>query len=62
MRATHTDYLHPGHLRVETGQTYSAWDTVRGFHEREALCVSPGSSVYLKLNRPNLPKWTDRGR
>ena len=46
MRATHTDYKHPRHLRVEIdrGQT---------------LCVAPSASFYAKLNRPGLPSWKD---
>lgn len=46
MRATHTDYLHPRHLRVEgCGKPV------------DVLCVSPSSSDYAKLSRPSLPKW-----
>ncbi|WP_123877985.1 hypothetical protein [Aurantiacibacter spongiae] len=56
-RATHTDYLHPGHLRVETGQHYQAWAAGSGSFVRTALCVSPSSSTYKRLNRRGLPKW-----
>lgn len=52
MKATHTDYLHPGHLRVETGQRYKAL----GF-ERTAVCMAPSCSDYARLNRKGLPKW-----
>jgi len=57
MRATHVDYMHPGHLRVETGETYPAWSIGRGFHRKDALCVGPSSSMYGKLKRAGLPKW-----
>lgn len=43
MRATHTDYKHPKHLRVEDGD--------------RVLCVSPSASTYAKLNRPGLKPW-----
>lgn len=48
MKATHTDYKHPKHLRVE-------------HDERDASggvwCVSPSASIYDKLNRSGLPRW-----
>lgn len=56
MKATHTDYLHPRHLRVETGQSYPA-GVVAGHFTRTALCVAPSSSDYARLNKPGLPKW-----
>lgn len=43
MKATHTDYKHPKHLRVEDG--------------KRVLCVSPSASVYAALNRKGLPSW-----
>lgn len=43
MKATHTDYKHPKHLRIEDGST--------------VLCMSPSHSQYAQLNRSNLPKW-----
>jgi hypothetical protein len=43
MRATHTDYKHPRHLRVEEGK--NVW------------CMAPSCSEYAKLNKSNLPKW-----
>lgn len=57
MKATHADYLHPRHIRVETGQRYKAWSAGAGPFERTALCVSPGSPLYAKCNRRGLPKW-----
>lgn len=57
MKATHTDYKHPKHLRVTTGQKYLAWDTVRGFYEKDVICMSPSCSDYTRLNKPGLPKW-----
>lgn len=51
MKATHTDYLHPRHLRVEDGKS----DPLR--HDPKALCLSPSSSDYARLNKPGLPKW-----
>lgn len=42
-KATHTDYKHPRHLRVE--------------QDGCVLCVSPSVSDYARLNRPGLPKW-----
>ncbi len=43
MKATHTDYQHPRHLRVEI--------------DGKVLCVSPSSSLYAKLNRRGLPSY-----
>ncbi len=57
MRATHTDYLHPGHLRVETGQRYKAFNVGNGNFERTAVCMAPSASEYARLNRKGLPKW-----
>ena len=57
MKATHIDYLHPQHLRVEDGQRHAAWNSVDGNFVRTAICVSPSSSQYDKLKRPGLPKW-----
>lgn len=43
MKATHTNYKHPKHLRVaENGRAY---------------CLSPSHSQYNKLNSPKLPDW-----
>lgn len=59
MKATHTDYKHPSHLRV------TGCKGVR-FHDGpclvDVLCVSPSSSDYAKLNRASLPRWRDGGR
>jgi hypothetical protein len=44
MKATHTDYKHPRHLRVE-------------INDHRVLCVSPSASIYDKLNKSGLPKW-----
>jgi hypothetical protein len=43
MRATHTDYKHPRHLRVEdNGQVY---------------CMAPSCSDYARLAKASLPSW-----
>lgn len=55
MKATHTCYMHPNHLRVETNETTRAWNIGDGWHEKGALCVSPKSSSYSRLNKPGLP-------
>lgn len=45
MKATHTNYLHPKHLRVEeNGKTY---------------CMAPSHSQYSRLNKRDLPKWKE---
>lgn len=44
MKATHTDYLHPKHLRVEDGN--------------RVLCMSPSAKAYEGLNRKGLPSWS----
>jgi hypothetical protein len=62
MRATHTDYLHPRHSRVETGQTYAAWNIVQGHFKADALCLSPNSALYARLNRKGLPKYSSTSR
>lgn len=43
MKATHTDYLHPRHLRVEDGG--------------EVFCVSPSCSDYQQLAKASLPRF-----
>lgn len=43
-KATHTDYKHPRHLRVDYGGG-------------KVLCVAPSCSDYARLNRSGLPKW-----
>ncbi len=43
MRATHIDYKHPRHLRVEDGG--------------RVLCVAPSASYYAKLAAAKLPRW-----
>ena len=43
MIATHTDYLRPGHLRVED--------------KKKILCVGPAAPIFKSLARPNLPAW-----
>jgi len=55
MKATHTCYKHPNHLRVETGQAYPAWNAVQGDYFEDALCMAPGASDYRKLNKPGEP-------
>ena len=44
MKATHTNYKHPKHLRVKDGG--NVW------------CVAPSHSQYSRLNRPGLPVWS----
>lgn len=44
MKATHTNYLHPRHLRVVK-------------NDGSVVCASPSVSYYSKLNRPGLPCW-----
>ncbi len=43
MKATHTDYKHPRHLRVEDGP--------------RVLCMAPSHSRYSDLNRKGLKPW-----
>lgn len=43
MRATHIDYLHPKHLRVED--------------KGDVFCMSPSCSDYARLAKPSLPKF-----
>ena len=45
MKATHTDYTHPRHLRVEEGG--------------EVFCLAPSHSQYSKLAKASLPKFGD---
>ena len=52
MRATHTDYKHPRHLRVEGCKGHRFFD---GPCTADVLCVSPSSSLYRTLNRHDLP-------
>lgn len=57
MKATHRDYLHRGHLRVETGDHYPAWSFGAGSFVRTAVCMAPSCSDFAKLNRSGLPSW-----
>jgi len=57
MKATHRDYLHPGHLRVEVGGSFTAWSPETGFFQRTALCLAPSSADYRRLFDPRLPTW-----
>lgn len=43
MKATHTDYKHPKHLRVEDGG--------------QVFCLSPSHSQYERLNKAGLPSY-----
>lgn len=43
MKATHTDYKHPRHLRIEEGD--------------KVFCMAPSHSQYSRLARASLPKW-----
>lgn len=52
MKATHTDYIHPRHLRVEGCLGYPFFD---GPCKVDVLCVSPSASLYAKLYRTDLP-------
>jgi hypothetical protein len=44
MKATHTDYKHPKHLRVEDG--------------KDVWCMAPSCSDYARLNKASLPPWS----
>lgn len=57
MKATHINYLHKDHLRVVTGKSYLAYNTLEGYHETDAECVSPGAKCYKDLYRKGLPDW-----
>lgn len=57
MKATHRDYMHPGHLRVEDGGRYAAWNIGDGSFIRTAVCMSPSCSDYARLNKASLPIW-----
>lgn len=57
MKATHRDYLHPGHLRVEDGGRHPAWSAGAGNFVRTALCVGSHSADFARLNRASLPAW-----
>ena len=57
MKATHTNYKHPNHLRVETGQKYPAFSVAKGNYEEDALCVAPSSDLHKQLNKSSLPSW-----
>lgn len=46
MKATHREYLHPKHLRVEQGG--------------DVYCVSPSSSDHARLWKQSLPVFGDR--
>lgn len=43
MKATHTDYKHPRHLRAVDGD--------------KVLCVAPSCSDYATLTKKPLPTW-----
>ncbi len=45
MKATHTDYKHPRHLRVEM--------------DGDVFCMSPSHSRYSELAKKSLPKFGD---
>lgn len=57
MKATHTDYRHPKHLRVVDGQKHKGFSIGRGDYETDAICMAPSCADYARLNKPNLPKW-----
>ena len=58
LKATHTNYRHPRHLRVEDGVTRKAWNAVRGWHETNAVSMAPSHSRYAALSRKSLPCYT----
>ena len=47
MKATHTDYKHPRHLRAVDGD--------------RVLCVSPSSSDFAALTKATLWRWRGEG-
>lgn len=57
MKPTHTDYMHPRHLRVEDGHMHPAWNIGAGHYTKTSVCISPSCSDYAMLNKSNLPKW-----
>jgi hypothetical protein len=57
MKATHIDYQHSGHLRVEDGELHLAYAIGRGLHYVRGFCMAPSCSDYAKLARKGLPKW-----
>ena len=54
MNATHTDYQHPRHLRVETGVVHQRWSLGRGWEATTAVCLVPSHSAYGRLNKMGL--------
>ena len=44
MKATHTNYTHPRHLRVEC--------------DGQVFCMAPSHSQYARLNKMGLPLFT----
>lgn len=46
MKATHTNYMHPRHLRVEDGG--------------EVFCLPPSHSQYSRLAKQSLPSFGDK--
>ena len=63
MKATHTEYMHPKHLRVVDGQKHKGYSaaleatTGNGFYEDDAICMAPSCADYARLNKSGLPKW-----
>lgn len=53
--ATHTNYQHRNHLRIEGGEECLRWNAIDGFSKERAVCVAPSHSRYAKLNRKGLP-------
>lgn len=45
MKATHTDYKHPRHLRIEEGG--------------KVYCMAPSHGQYAQLAKTNLPSFRD---
>lgn len=55
-KATHSDYMHPNHIRVETGEQYLCYRGGSYFYTN-ALCVAPNSDMHKRHNKKGLPKW-----
>lgn len=56
-RATHTDYKHPGCIRIEGAPATRIFVAGKGWHDSTVLCASPGSALYAKHHRKGLPSW-----
>lgn len=66
MKATHTDYKHPGCLRIVDAPSRRIFTIGKGWHETTTICAGPGSPEYAKCFKKGLPVWegdprTDEG-